>query len=256
MKPSHALLLAALASAAACGESGAPSSSSSTSATSGFSSLPVGFAYVQSTFGSGSASDTVPWAPNDSADGGFRHHRHGDGGFGQGMMCGGIGGFLGSGFGLGFGHEDGIGALPSDCAYDAASGRVECPPENRDGLTVVRSAAYTDAAGTLQQAFDSGTTNTVNMKVEVSGTRVRRDGDTSVVEHRSDRTVGGLAAGSGQRTVEGTSAGTETTSGSDSTGVFTAVRVIGDTIVGTVVPVDSLDNPTYPTAGPSVGGWR
>ena len=126
---------------------------------------------------------------------------------------------------------------------------MECPPEDRDGLTVIRSAAYIDAAGTLQQAFDSGKTNTVNMKVEVSGTRVRRDSDTSLVEHTSDRTVSGLAAGSAERTVEGTSAGTETTSGSDSTGTFTAVRVIGDTIVGVVVPVDSLGDSTYPTAG-------
>src|SRR5262245_2509052 len=228
MKPSHALLLAAvLAFAADCGESGAPSSFSSSSATSGFSSLPVGFAFVQSTFASGSASDTMPWAPDDSG-GGFDHHRHGPGGPGQGMMCGGIGGFLGSGFGLGFDHDDGIGGLPSDCAFDAGSGRVECPPEERAGLTVVRSAAYTDAAGALEQAFDSGKTTTVNMKVEVSGTRVRRDGDTSVVEHESDRTVSGLTAGSGKRAVEGTSAGTETTSGSDSTGTFTAVRVIGD----------------------------
>jgi hypothetical protein len=249
MKPSQSLLLAAaLVSATGCGQSGAPSSFSSSPATNGFSSLPVGFAYVQSTFGSGSASDTLPWTPDDSGSR-FDDHRHGHGGLGQGMMCGGVGGFLGSGLGVGFGHDDGIGGLASACAYDAANGRVECPPEDRDGLSVVRSAAYTDAAGTLQQAFDSGTTNTVNMQVEVSGTRVRRDGDTSVVEHKSDRTVSGLAAGSRQRTVDGTSAGIETTSGSDSTGTFSAVRVIGDTIVGVVVPVDTVGDPTYPTAG-------
>ncbi len=165
------------------------------------------------------------------------------------MMCGGLGGFTDSGLGLGLGHDREVGDLPSDCSFDATSGRVECPPELRDGLTVVRSAAYTDAAGAVQQAFDSSTTNAVNLRSDVSGTRLRRDGDTSVVQHSSDRTVGGLAAGSTERTVDGTSGGTETTTGTDSTGTFTAVRVIGDTITGVVVPVDSSGHSTYPTGG-------
>ncbi len=71
----------------------------------------------------------------------------------------------------------------------------------------------------------------------MSGTRVRRDNDTSVVEHHSDRTVTGLAPGSTQRTVNGTSAGTENITGSNTTGAFTALRTIGDTITGVIIPV-------------------
>jgi len=108
--------------------------------------------------------------------------------------------------------------------------------------------AYTDVAGNTQQAFDSTTTNTINSQVHVSGTRQRRDGNTSTVEHSSDRTVSGLAEGSAERKLDGTSAGRETTTGSDSTGTFEAVRVIGDTIQGIVVPV-STNGQSYPTAG-------
>ena len=82
-----------------------------------------------------------------------------------------------------------------------------------------------------------------------SSAALRRDGDTSVVQHASDRTVGGLANSSTERRVDGTSSGTETTTGTDSTGAFIAVRIIGDTIAGVVVPADSSGNPTYPTGG-------
>jgi hypothetical protein len=251
MKPSRALLLAALASTVACGESGAPSFSDNGSPTAGgFTSLPIGFSYVQSTFGDSTAGDTADWVPGDSGGPGRHGRGHDQDGRSGGMMCGGMGGFIGSGVGLGLGvgRGEGNGALPTDCTYDGASGRVECPPEERDGLSVIKSAAYTDAAGAAQQVFDSATTNTVNLRLEVSGTRLRRDGDTSTVQHASDRTVSGLAKGS-ERTIQGTSAGIETTTGTDSSGAFTAVRVIGDTIAGVVLPADSSGRPTYPPAG-------
>ena len=174
------------------------------------------------------------------------------------MMCGGMGGaFHGDGLGLGFGPGfdrglfGGIFAgttLPGTCAYDAGSGRVVCDAVTHGGLSIVRSAAYKDGTGGVQTAFDSLTTNTINIRVNVSGTKVRRDNDTSVVEHHSDRTVAGLAPGSTQRTVNGTSAGTENITGSNTTGAFTALRTIGDTITGVVIPVQS-SGPAFPTAG-------
>jgi hypothetical protein len=240
--------LAALAlAAAACSDSGSSptTNSSGVDVSSAFSSLPDGFADVQSTFADSSGSE---WTPGDSTAG--EHHRghHGGGEFGaDGLMCGGLGGFD---LGLGFGGRDLFGGeLSGNCAYDASTGRVACAPETRDGLTVSRSAAYTDKGGSPQQAFDSTTTNTINTQVQVSGTRQGRNGGTSTVEHSSDRTITGLASGSSQRTVDGTSAGQETTNGSDSTGAYQAVRVIGDTIRGVVVPVSSDSAASYPTAG-------
>ncbi|HWK89591.1 MAG TPA: hypothetical protein VNP72_06330, partial [Longimicrobium sp.] len=92
------------------------------------------------------------------------------------------------------------------------------------------------------------TTDRVTSHATVSGTTTRRDGVTAMVDHSGDRVVTGLAKGSTQRTVNGTSAGSETLSGSNDAGAFTATRVLGDTTVALVVPVQS-GRPSYPTGG-------
>jgi len=242
-----------------CAESTAPGSSSALS--SAFTSLPLGFQFVPSTFAGGAAADSDGWTPG--GDRGFgplgRDEHGGPGAGGDGsMMCGGLGGaFHGDGLGLGMGHGFDRGifggifagtSLPGTCAFVVASGRVVCDPITHDGLTITRSAAYTTGGGTVQASFDSLTTNTINIRVSVSGTKVRRDNATSVVQHTSDRTVSGLAPGSTQRTVNGTSAGTENITGTNTTGAFTAVRTIGDTVTGIVIPA-STTGFAFPTAG-------
>ncbi|MBI2403648.1 MAG: hypothetical protein HYV20_13120 [Gemmatimonadetes bacterium] len=219
-----------------------------------FQSVPPGFSNATSSFAGDSATGNPEWGPQGRHGG--RGHGPGRGmgpgaGFGSFMMGGGLGGlFMGHGFGPGFGrgrHGD-LRYLPGDCDYDSSSGRVVCEPETRNGLTITRSAAYYDADGQLQTGFDSLTTNTINLQIGVSGTRIRRDGDTSTLQHASDRTVSGLAPGSTQRTVDGTSAGEETTVGTNDQGHFTALRIIGDTIQGVVIPVEAGTR-IYPVAG-------
>ena len=63
--------------------------------------------------------------------------------------------------------------------------------------------------------------------------------------------MSGLAQGSAQRTVDGASAGTESTTGTSSRGAFTASRTVADTTRGLVIPVRPAtgDAPAYPTAG-------
>jgi hypothetical protein len=235
---------AAVVLLAACQSSSSLGSTSTTDVTNAFSSLPLGFSSVQSTFADSSGTE---WEPGDAGGHDPHHGRGPDDASGGGMMCGGLGGSID--LGLGFGDRDLLGGGDSsNCAYDASTGRVKCSPQTRDGLTVTRSVAYTDAGGATQQAFDSTTTNTVNVQIAVQGTRQGRDGDSRTVDASSDRTVSGLADGSSQRTVDGTSAGRETTSGSDSVGTFTAVRVIGDTVQHVVAP-NQTDGATYPTAG-------
>ena len=124
---------------------------------------------------------------------------------------------------------------------------MTCPAVTDRGLTIVRSASYKKADGTVQSAPDS-TTNTINVQIQVTGTVIRRDSAVSTVNNSSDRTVSGLAVGSTQRTVNGTSKGEESTSGTNADGVFTALRLVGDTTSGLVIPVVS-GMPTYPTAG-------
>ena len=263
---------AVLAGVVACNDAATdPLDESSLLLSSAFTSVPLGYSQALHSY---NGADSA-WAPGDSGrfgdgrggpgghggrggPGGGRGGRggrrgHGPAGgdlFGPGLMGGGLRGdfFGGVGFGRGFDHGPFGGALPTTCAFSAATGRVSCDPVTSNGLTLTRSAAYSNAAGTAQSAPDS-TTNTVNLRIAVAGTKVHRNGDTSVVQHASDRTVGGLAVGSTQRTVNGTSAGTETRSGtSDSLGHYVAVRTIGDTATGLVVPVEN-GRPTYPTAG-------
>jgi hypothetical protein len=168
------------------------------------------------------------------------------------MIGGGLGGdFLGGpGIGRGFGHGPfGDPNLNGDnCAFVAATGRVTCATVTRDGLTIMASAQFTNAAGAVQSAFDTATTNSVNTQLSVTGTQTRRDSSTTTVNNSSNRTVSGLAKGSTQHTENGTALGSETTTGTDRTGTFVAVRIATDTTSGIVVPVSDTSR-TYPTAG-------
>jgi hypothetical protein len=169
-------------------------------------------------------------------------------------------------------------------AFNATSQRVECPTQTANGLTVVRSAQYKNATGAIQQAYDTGTTNSVNFQERVSGTvtyaRVTADtgrrgpggpgwghgrgsvgrllGDTSTiltatttVALQGERTTTGLATGATTRVTNGTSGGTENTTGTSSSGAFTARRTTADTTRNVTVPVRAAGSttPTYPTAG-------
>ena len=165
-------------------------------------------------------------------------------------MGGGMGAdFLGAvGFGRGFGQGPfGGGGLNSDCTFAASTGRVTCSAETRNGVTINRSFAFTTATGTAQAKPDS-TTNPVNSQISVSGTVTRRDSAVSNITSSSNRTVSGLAYNSTQRTVNGTSAGTETTTGKVAEGAFTSTRIVGDTTTGVIIPL-TAGRPTYPTAG-------
>lgn len=234
----------------------------------------AGYSNTQSSF-----SDGTDGGMTGGPLGGPRHGRH-RGGDGLGLMGGGLGGaFLGAGFNAGFGHRPYDAGVVTQCVYSASSGRISCDPVTRHGLTIVRSVAYTDASGASQSAYDESTTNTINTQLQVSGTVVGRfrrprgrhhfgDGsplgisvagevlnDTTTVEYASNRTVGGLADASTERTVSGASAGEERTVATDSIGRFTLVRIAGDTITGVVIPVPTAGRP-YPTAGTVIRSMR
>ena len=236
-------LLGATTIIAACRETSAPTNLLSLSMASAFSAAPAGFDQLNTSFDA--APDGGPFEPQ------FDMHGHGMGGphgmghdgpgFGLGFMGGGLGGpFLG----------DGLRHFPGDssCSYSSGTGLVTCST-TRHGLTITRVSKYTTVSGQTQPKIDS-TTNTVAATVTVTGTVTRRDSSTSVISESSNETISGLARGSTKRTVDGTSAGTETTSGTSPQGAFTAKRVAGDTIKGVVIPVPSATTQhPYPTAG-------
>jgi hypothetical protein len=274
---------------AACADFTSPRQSSLATAalTGALSTVPVGYGDVTSSF-VGTPAASAPSA-------GFWLGGGRQGGLDRGSLMGGglAAGFSGEGegFGRGGGNRGPFGGgLPCTGTFNTATGRVTCAAETRNGLTIARSAQYKDAAGAVQQAFDSATTNSVNTQSTVSGTITYTPdgssnrgpgsnnsgpgggrgracwgdgrgagglllGDTATivsattsVNNTSDRTVTGLAAGSTQRTVNGTSRGQESSTGESSRGKFTATRVAGDTTTGVVIPVTTT-GATYPSAG-------
>jgi hypothetical protein len=251
------LAVAAILTMAACSLSTDATSRQTALLAAAFSTVPTGFASTQNTFTGNAEGDFSPGPPGGPMAFG---DRHGPGGGDHGMMGGGLGpdffGGVGFGRGLGRGPFGDGGILPSTCTFVAATGRVTCPTETNNGLTINRWAKYTNAAGQVQTAFDTATTNTVQTHVDVNGTVThtdRRDSTfkvTSTVQHASDRTVSGLATGSTQRTVNGTSAGSENSSGTNKNGAFTSSRVLGDTTSGLVIPLPTTTGTfPYPTAG-------
>lgn len=235
---------AGIVAVVACSDSTSPTSTSSLLAAA-FLTTPAGFSATDNTFAAAGDAGTA-WMPDRNA--------HDDGG----MMGGGLRPEFFGGLALGRGWDHGPFGLSdflSNCTL-GTSGRVTCPDVTRGGLTISRSFAFTDAAGAAQSA-PNFSTNTINEQIAVSGTVTRRDGRvTSTVQHTSDRTVSGLAAGSTQRTVNGASKGTEQSSGTTADGTaFTASRVAGDTTTGLIVPIQD-GRPTYPTAGTVIRGME
>jgi len=243
------LFAAALLPLAAAACSVTTDTSNSADLLAAFQTAPFGMSNVSTTFATSSDQESTPWAPPGRP--GHEFDRHGPRGGPMGFIMGGLGGgFLGGGFGPHFGdrpaNEDGQGGT---CTFNSGTGRVECEPVTHNGLTIIRSAQYKDANGAVQNGFDNQTTNSINTQISVTGTVTRRDNATSEVDHQSDRTVTGLAAGSTERTVNGTSHGHEVTTGTDRTGDFVADRVAEDAIQNVVIPVTTNGHPGFPSSG-------
>jgi hypothetical protein len=235
---SSILVAIAVVAATACADSTSPPGRSSL-LSAAFLSTPAGFSSTDNTFSAGGDAGEA-WRPDRNAR---------DNG---GMMGGGIRPEFFGGIPLGRGWDHGPFGLTdflSSCTLSSVTGRVTCPDVTRGGLTISRSFAFSDAAGTAQAA-PTTSTNTINEQVTASGTVTRHDGNvTSMVQHSSTRTVSGLASGSTQRTVNGASKGTEQSSGKTEDGTsFTASRLVADTTTGLVVPLQD-GRPTYPTQG-------
>jgi len=136
--------------------------------TGAFSTVPVGFGDVSSSY-VGTSVANVPSA-------GFWLGGGREGGMDRGSLMGGglAANYSGEGEGFlrGFGGGRGPfgGGLPCTGTFNASSGRVVCAAETRNGLTINRSAQYRDASGTVQQAFDTVATNSVNTQSSVTGT--------------------------------------------------------------------------------------
>ena len=238
-----------------------------------FQTIPVGFSANSNSFAE-TGDVGLPFFPESmmggvafhgdnrgpgSGDDGKREDHHD--GFGRGglrgfLMGGGLGpDFIGAiAFGKGRGRGPfGIFNLPDGCTFSESTGRVTCPPRERHGLTVNVSFAFKDAAGNAQPKFDTVTTDLVNVKTDVAGTKTHDDEEdddfvTSTLSHKSDRTVSGLAKGSTERKIEGIAEAHENTTGSREGIDFTAEREAFDTTSNLVIPIVE-NRPTLPKSG-------
>jgi len=247
--------------------------SSSLALTAAFSTVPAGFSSTSSSYSGDGEGMSSLWLPGARARGFGR----------EGLMGGGLGDAFAGALpaGRGFGHHGPFGgrfAGGRTCTgtFVASSGWFVCAPVATNGVNTTQQMQYKNAAGAIQPAFDTATTNSVQVQTTINGTvsyvkdstrgpawggrrgpphMGRLIGDSSMVltanttlSHRSDRTVAGLATGSTRRTVVGTSSGEESTTGTTSQGTFTARRMAADTTRGIVIPITD-GKPTYPVAG-------
>jgi hypothetical protein len=240
--------------AAACASDMATSPTAARAAVAALTAPPISFSQIKTSF-VGHSNETDGFVPDEVEAGGDNDGDHHDGDHNDGEHGPGWGGLMGGGLGEGWVGGIGLGRDPFDdfddtaaCTFSATTNRVECPTVVHEGLTLNRSFSFLDAAGAVQQAFDAAKTNTVNAKSTVAGTVTHHSTATSTVKSSSDFTVGGLASGSTKRTVDGKSAGSETTTGTKQGVAFTVARTAGDTTSGLVIPIQN-GRPTYPTAG-------
>jgi len=239
--------------AAACASDMATTPVTSSAASAALIAAPLSFDQIRTSF-VGSSNENDAFVPGGTGQHGDNDGDHEDGerGLGWGSL---MGGGLGNGWIGGIRFGPGLGRGPFDdfddadgCTFSTTSNRVECAAVTRRGLTINRSFSFLDATGAVQQSFDGSKTNSVNVKTSVSGTITHHETATSTINSSSDFTITGLASGSTQRTVDGKSAGTESTTGTKDGVAFTAQRSAGDTTSGLIIPIQD-GRPTYPTAG-------
>jgi len=182
---------------AACAELTSPRQSSLSAAalTGAFSTVPVGFGDISTSF-VGTSAASVPTA-------GFWLGGGREGGMDRSsLMGGGLSANYsgeGEGFGRGFGNRGPFGGgLLCSGSFNSSTGRVVCAAETRNGLTIARTAQYKDASGAIQQAFDSATTNSVNTQSTVSGTVTYEPGENEAGDDRGGNRGSGGNRGPGR----------------------------------------------------------
>jgi hypothetical protein len=137
------------------------------------------------------------------------------------------------------------------CSIDAATKTATCTHTDR-GFSISREIRFFDGAGNPQSHPDTST-RSMSSKTTVSGTGAFSGPNgatgTTTVNRVSNETVTGLGPGSTQRVVNGTAAGTENTTATDSRGTVTVARTYADTTFALTLPSPpTLQNP-WPVSG-------
>jgi len=126
-----------------------------------------------------------------------------------------------------------------------AAGAFDCPPVNRNGLTIDRTIVLKDAQGQAQAAYDELTTASVEVQASVEGS-VTRGPWSADIDRTRTFTISGLVGTETTRTVNGT--GTADVSRSRHTGTDSvrSYDLVGTSVVANVV---------VPVRAPGVVAW-
>ena len=81
-------------------------------------------------------------------------------------------------------------SFAGSCVYSSATGRFTCPDVVKNGLTLSRSAAFTDASGTAMSHYNDTTTATANFQITVSGVHSTMLGADTISRKRNMTTTG------------------------------------------------------------------
>lgn len=134
----------------------------------------------------------------------------------------------------------------SACAFVVATGRVECAPVTRDGLTITRSIGFRDASGAAQPARTE-TTVSANTRIDVSGTATTPRGPVTVARS-SDLTVSGLGRTATSHTMNGVETSSTTATFATDRGSVSVTETSKSLTENVVVPVPATKG-SYPLSG-------
>ena len=145
-----------------------------------------------------------------------------------------------------------FGFAPGGISAQGTGGQWHGPPGGGMGiggaLSGTRDQTFYDVDGNLQAAYDSLTTASIHVVLDLSGD-VDRNGWSASIERTRDMTVTGLEGVETTRTFNGTGTETISRSRTDSTGAASTFDMTGSfTIENLVVPVPGSD-PPWPLSG-------
>jgi hypothetical protein len=138
-------------------------------------------------------------------------------------------------------------SFAGSCVYSSDTGRFACPDVVKNGLTLSRSAAFTDAGGTAMSHYNDTTTATANFQITVSGVHPTMLG-ADTISRKRNMTATGLLGNEATRTWNGTGTRSDGGYAHDAAKVRTYHTADTVTIANVVVKLPRSQNP-WPLSG-------
>lgn len=138
-------------------------------------------------------------------------------------------------------------SFAGSCVYSSATGRFTCPDVVKNGLTLSRSAAFTDASGAAMSHYNDTTTATANFQITVSGVHPTMLG-ADTISRKRNMTTTGLLGHETTRTWNGTGTRSDGGYAQDTAKIRTYHTADTVTFASVVVKLPRSQNP-WPLSG-------